>query len=116
MTNWKYDADRSWTDTLYGFDMLPTYLYESINNLRCDFNYTNEDTHTNSSSQCDINWNKTQDLTARLNPYDLYRKDLDHEHNGTELNCANPSNCPAMKEQNDEYLTLSKYASFSRRH
>jgi len=40
VTNWKYDAERSWTDTLYGFDMIPKDLYDKIGAARCDFNYS----------------------------------------------------------------------------
>ena len=59
VTNWKYDADRSWVDTLYGFDMIPTYLYDSIKSHGCDYNYTNEDFHKNCTDPCDIMFNQT---------------------------------------------------------
>jgi hypothetical protein len=53
-------------------------------------------------------------MTATLNPYDLYR--FDGTHNGTNGSlCADPSNCPEMKEQNKGRLTVSEYARFSRR-
>ena len=54
-------------------------------------------------------------MTMSMNPYDLYRHKEADAPNGTEV-CIDPSNCPAMKELNEGYLTMSKYASFNRRH
>lgn len=115
VTNWKYDADRSWTDTLYGFDMIPTHIYDSIMENKCDFNYKNEDKHTNTNSTCDVLFNKTMDLTKKLNHYDLYRRNYEDPQLLKKLGCESALDCPALKEENEGYLTMSKYAAFSRK-
>lgn len=70
-TNWKYDAERAWTDTLYGFDMIPESLYNDIKSAGCDYNHTMDPSEI--PGVCGEYYNMTQNLTRTLNPYDLYK-------------------------------------------
>jgi hypothetical protein len=37
VTNWKYDADPAWVDTLNGFKMISSVLYDSIQANNCTY-------------------------------------------------------------------------------
>ena len=37
VTNWKYDADPAWVDTLNGFKMISSVLYNQIQENNCSY-------------------------------------------------------------------------------
>ena len=120
-TNWKFDAEAGWVNTLFGFDMIPKSLYDNIQNAKCDFNYSVDPSTL--PAPCGTYWNETQNLTATLNPYDLYKFDLTQNGtvpgNGSESNGKNNyaqfsrrfrNKTPVLKEVSDEDpITLQKY-------
>lgn len=79
-TNWKYDVEPGWVDTLYGFDMIPKSLYDNIKAAGCNYNHTFSPYKI--PGECGLYWNQTQNDTATLNYYDLYR--IDPKRNGTD--------------------------------
>ena len=69
-TKWKYDVFPSFADTLYGFNMIPTSLYEEYNAKGCIFFFNSS--HVG-PDECNTLFEKMQNLTADLNWYDLYQ-------------------------------------------
>jgi carboxypeptidase C (cathepsin A) len=72
-TNWKYDAERSWMDTLFGFDMIPQSLYDDQKAAKCDYNHTVDPDEI--PGDCGAYYRKSEELITTINPYDLYKYD-----------------------------------------
>lgn len=69
-TKWKYDVFPSFADTLYGFNMIPTSLYDKYNENGCIFFFNS--THVGPDI-CNTLFEEMQNLTAGVNWYDLYQ-------------------------------------------
>jgi len=71
-TNWEFDSTPSYTETVYGFNLIPKKHLDFMKENGCVF-YLNDFKPHKGPKECEPVWDDIMKLTGDLNWYDLYR-------------------------------------------
>lgn len=71
-TQWDYDVSPSFTNTVYGFNLIPRHYLDKFHQLNCTY-YFNDLRPHGGPAECDPLWDSINDLIKDLNWYDLYQ-------------------------------------------
>lgn len=75
-TNWTYDVEPAFPATAANFNVIPYHLYKTFEDNDCHF-YFMDVRPASKSPICVSTWARIQEVTSKLNWYDLYRP-VDH--------------------------------------
>jgi len=71
VTNWKYDTTPAYVEMAYWHGLYDTELHEAFKDNQCDFSFSN---WQSPSDICNSLMDRFNDLTQRINVYDVYGK------------------------------------------
>jgi serine carboxypeptidase-like clade 1 len=77
-TNWDFDVEPSFPQTVRWFNIIPPSLLTSFQDNECHYYFYPDFDTTRQSAKCDELWLKINNMTADLNWYDLYRPVYDN--------------------------------------
>lgn len=76
-TNWDFDVEPSFPQTLRWFNIIPPTWNQEFLDEECHFYFYPDYDTTKSTPKCDALWVKINAMSADLNWYDLYRPTYD---------------------------------------
>jgi len=71
-TDWNYDVDPAFAETVYNFNMISRKSIEYFRENNCKFYFNNFKNHTGPAG-CEAVWDHINVVTGDMNWYDLYR-------------------------------------------
>lgn len=77
-TNWNFDVEPSFPQTVRWFNIIPPSLLEDFQLNECEYYFYPQFKDTHNSLKCDTLWAEINFLTKDLNWYDLYRPVYDN--------------------------------------